>query len=201
MVFSRCTVTNYTGFTSVSKPVQASPKPTFDSAISSSWLFKSEIDYGEHRFTGLLMVKEMEVDLFRAVFTTELGLKIFDLEITPERMVVKDCYEPLNRQRLINLVEQDLRLLFMIGIKKGKFHIFERAAANQTLYRTNIGGNKYYYLEENVTGNIIEMVKRHKGRKPQIWARLNNHLEDVPSDVHISHGKIKMELYFHYIER
>src|SRR5688572_27397088 len=55
------------------------PKPIFGDNFNS-FLFKTNIRVYGRDFSGLLVTKQMEPEDYRVIFTTELGMKLFDFE-------------------------------------------------------------------------------------------------------------------------
>src|SRR5690349_18031458 len=55
---------------------------------TASHLYKAKIDILKYYLSGLLFIKPMSKDTFRLVFTNELGIKFFDIELFPKGRTV-----------------------------------------------------------------------------------------------------------------
>ena len=74
-------------------------------------LFTGSLDIKKHHLTGFLLVKKMEDESYRIVFTNQVGMTFFDFEVKQNSFRVVYCFESLNRKALIRIFEKDFRLL------------------------------------------------------------------------------------------
>lgn len=74
-------------------------------------LFTGAVDIKKHHLTGFLLIKKMEDDSYRIVFTNQVGMTFFDFEVKQNSFRVVYCFESLNRKALLRIFEKDFRLL------------------------------------------------------------------------------------------
>ena len=71
-----------------------------------SVLFNTQVDILNHHLSGLLLMKQLNNDTTRIVFTNEMGLKYFDFEFTSNDFNVIYCMKKLNRKIVIKQSNQ-----------------------------------------------------------------------------------------------
>jgi len=74
-------------------------------------LFTGSLDIKKHHLTGFLLIKKMEDESYRIVFTNQIGMTFFDFEVKQNGFKVVYCFESLNRKALIRIFEKDFRAL------------------------------------------------------------------------------------------
>ena len=120
-------------------------------------LFQGSFDISKHHISGLFFIKRMPEKTFRIVFTNELGMKFFDLEIGNTVFIVHFCYPSLNKKALLKLLGNDFRLLLLpvntvIRMKRlgSKDPSFER-------FGVRTRGGDFYYTYFHETGKICRI--------------------------------------------
>lgn len=73
--------------------------------------FTIQITIFGKRISGLLIAKKVDTLTHRMVMVSETGFQLFDLAITDDSTLIKQCIEPLQKKKLIELIKTDLRYL------------------------------------------------------------------------------------------
>jgi hypothetical protein len=84
----------------------------FDSAFGKA-LYKGSLDISKHHLSGLFYMKRISENAVRILFSNELGINFFDLELKGDELIVHSCFPSLNRLSLLKLLENDFRLLLV----------------------------------------------------------------------------------------
>ena len=85
-------------------------------------IYKTGVNAYGHYLSGLLIIKSFPDENYRILFTTEMGVKLFDFEFKGDEFVVHHCIDKLNRKPVLNLLKKDFALMLArhISHKKGK---------------------------------------------------------------------------------
>ncbi|MCX6296560.1 MAG: hypothetical protein NTX97_10930 [Bacteroidetes bacterium] len=104
----------------------ASPKPIFGDNFNS-FLFKTNITVYGKDFSGLLVTKQMSPKDYRVIFTTELGMKLFDFEFKDTAFTLHYCVPQFNKPKLLKVIQKDIETLLMnnLSVKKTVDYIDE----------------------------------------------------------------------------
>jgi len=197
-LFGGCTIKAYRNF-EIKKEGNSELSSLFHDMEVQSYLFKTVVNFRQERFTGLLLVKRMEEKVFRVVFTTEVGLKIFDVEVNPETTKVHYVLEEINRDKFIDLIENDLSLLLMNDVSGVDMNVFADEHKAYTLYAGK--KERVYYLLENTKNMIIRMEKSNLIGKSLISIELENYQFSFPEKISITHGRVPLDLQLRFIRR
>lgn len=196
-LFAGCAIKAYRGF-KIKKEGRSELRSLFHDMEVQSYLFKTVVNFRQERFTGLLLVKRMEEKVFRAVFTTEVGLKIFDVEVNPGATRVHYVLEEINRDKFIDLIGSDLSLLLMTGITDD-MNVLTDVSGDRALYMNK--KHRTYYLMENSMGKIVRMEKSNLMGKSLINIQLDDYQFNFPEKISITHGKVPLDLQLKFIRR
>jgi len=123
---------------------------------NNSLLFKAKIDLYSRHFSGLIILKQIEPAVSRLTFVTEIGMKMFDYEITDNTFKLVYVFEPLNKPKILKLLENDLKLILLQHLMNKPAAIYENKA--EIIYKVK-NDFRYYYQAtrpSSVIGNIIK---------------------------------------------
>src|SRR5438046_2260364 len=96
------------------------PKSIFGNNFNS-FLFKTNLTVYGKDFSGLLVTKQMAPKDYRVIFTTELGMKLFDFEFKDTAFTLHYCVPQFNRPKLLKTIQQDIEILLMNEVESKKF--------------------------------------------------------------------------------
>ncbi len=162
----------------------------------TSSIYKTDILLGDKNLSGIIVFKNTAPANWRIVFLNELGMKFFDFELTKSEFGVIECYEYLNRKKILAVLEQDFRLLLESSsdlqlVKNSKLGS-ETIIIKEQLPQS--GMNKYYYLSKN-TGlpKKTELMGFWKQKASVIF---KTYTKNRPDTFAICHNDLKLELHF-----
>lgn len=111
-------------------PSKESVTNDYFSDIEKDYVYKAKFEVYKHNFGGILIVKKINKNHHRIVFTTEFGNKIFDFEFIENTFKVNSIYDDLNKKFIINTLQKDLQLL----VKQNNKVIGEFSNKKEVLY-------------------------------------------------------------------
>ncbi len=193
-----CSIKTYRNF-KIDNDRKSGLRSLFHDLEIQSFLFKTTVNFRQERFSGLLLIKRMEEKVFRAVFTTEVGLKIFDVEINQKEGKVHFVLPEINKKKFIDLIVSDLSLLLMNNVSGVEMKVFSDEHKAYTLYAGK--KERVHYLMESTTDRIITMEKSNLIGKSLISIRLEDYQFNFPERIAITHGKVPLDLQLRYIKR
>lgn len=172
LFFSSCKKDYYASLVGQEQKVMVSDlqKPI---PADTTCIYKTGVDaYGQY-LSGLLIIKSLKEDNYRLVFTTEMGLKLFDFEFKDEEFVVHYCMEKLNKKPVLNLLEKDFSLMLareVLGDKEvkkvqnqDKIEYHWKAENEIRTYYTFQSGRTYAVIARSPKGNVKVSIDYQSG--------------------------------------
>lgn len=102
-----------------------------------------------NEFGGYIVAKNMGENVYRLNYTSEMGLTIFDLEITPDSTRIIHIIENLNKQSLINKIGLIFKV-FLFNYAYGEENLKKVVDKRNTLHFKVLKENwKYFYDPDN----------------------------------------------------
>jgi hypothetical protein len=111
----------------------------------SSLLFKAQITAYNNYFSGLILLKQTDTATSHLVFVTELGMKMFDFQIRDNEMKLIYVFDPLNKPKLLNLLENDMKLIFLQYLLNKEADVYEKSEENSRIYRIADNKRRHFY--------------------------------------------------------
>ena len=175
----------------------ALPKP-FVFQSEQELLYRASFDYKEYHFSGLCVFKKTEGENIRIVFLNEMGITFMDFELTSQEMVVHKMIDQLDRDIILNVIENDFRQLLMTDLSSPK----------KVRHRNNTSGKGFiarhklkaeYYQDKK--GRIVRAIR--KGFLGVKKATVSYEYEEnaVPREIILLHRQIKMNLKLTLLEK
>jgi len=119
-------------------------------------LFNTRIQVLGNEASGLLFIKLMDKDDYRFVFLTQLGMKIFDVELCDNQFKIHQLISYLDKKNIRRILENDLKLLIRTPDKKYNSEYFVHKSNKQYLLRESYARNNNYYQYANQKINLKE---------------------------------------------
>ena len=159
------------------------------------YLYKAKINIYNKNFGGILIIKKIEKEHHRIVFTTEIGNKIFDFVIVNDTFKVNYIVNELNKKNIINTLQNDFHILVKEYSNVNK----QFDSDTETIYQTNydkINNLYYFFLKENY--KLFKIVKSTSTKEKVIFNFLefNN---NIVTKIDILHKNFKLKIHLRYI--
>jgi len=161
-----------------------------------SSIYKTDILLRDKSLSGIIVFKKTAPAIWRIVFLNELGMKFFDFQLTKNEFKVVECYEYLNKKKILAVLEQDFRLLLDSSadlqlVKNSKLKS-DTIIIKEQLPQS--GRNKYYYLSENTyLPKKTELVGFWRQKTTILY---KTYTKNRPDSFAIYHNDLKLELHF-----
>ncbi len=149
-------------------------------------VYKTGITFGKHYFTGLLVVKSMPAATHRVVFITEMGMKIFDVEVGKESFQTHYVLSYLDRKVLLNTLEKDFRLLFFSPSEKGRVKMGKQGELKKVVFRKGL--TRYIYRVDSTASEL----KRKKFFMKNLRLGWEGEYQNTPQKMVFRHYGIKL---------
>lgn len=75
--------------------------------------YNLNLNFGKKHFNGMIAVRQMDSKEIRIIGYTTFGLSLFDFGIVYETFIIHNCIEPMRNKKLLNILENDFKLLFL----------------------------------------------------------------------------------------
>jgi len=181
------------------------PVKNLNSCFTNSdtiYLYQTEIRFMKNYYSGLMVIKSQNDSVKRLVFITEMGIKIFDIEIknpliNKKYYTVNYIIEPLSRKMLVKTLANDLGMLCQNGNVK-----FIDAFANDenTFLRIKNRCKSYYYVygmnEKNYSEIIVNSIFKQKSGID--FYGVNNF---APDSIKLKHFGLNLNYVFRRIKQ
>lgn len=159
-----------------------------------SLLFKTKVNIYKHYLSGLLVIKQKN-ESKRVIFTSEVGMKFFDFEFTPDTFIVHHCIEQLNKKAVLKTLEEDLGLTILHNVNNKEYDVVQ---VNPFVYR-RIKEDEYFYFE--TVGKKLKKIEKTTNKKSKVVVTFEQYDADVPEIILIHHNDIKLDIELNYIKR
>jgi hypothetical protein len=80
-------------------------------AMQGETFFNAEINIAEHTATGIVVIKEIDADTYRILFTTLAGPKLMDMYITRDGYKILYVAKMLKRRIILRALQRDFALV------------------------------------------------------------------------------------------
>ncbi|HSH65566.1 MAG TPA: hypothetical protein VLB84_07170 [Bacteroidia bacterium] len=166
-------------------------KPIFGDHFNS-FLFKTNLTAYGKDFSGLLLLKQMQPDDYRVIFTTELGMKLVDFEFTDTAFTLHYCVPYFNRPALLKILQQDIHILLMNTIGSKKTELFTNKQHQQVIKQWDTPPFfNFYSLNQYQQIVAIEHTKKQIKKTTFV---LGNYNDDIPGNITIQHHTVKLRI-------
>jgi hypothetical protein len=199
LLLSACTLGHYGRLKEKSQADPAYPASLFGDNFNS-FLFKTNITVYNKDFSGLLVTKQMSPQDYRVIFTTELGMKLFDFEFKDTSFTLHYCVPQFNQPKLLKTIQQDIEILLMNNLKNKSFNYFTDPKTEATVYRCKDGKYYNYYFIEKGSGQLRKIEHSKKHTKKIIFTP-DNYVDGFPNHILIRHYNIKLKIELNLLKK
>lgn len=165
LLFSSCKISKYKRLDCVNIPLTEN---NIYPVIKPNKVLKynASIDVLKNHLTGLLIIKQTDSLTKHVVFVTELGMKMFDLEVKSMEINAAYVFEPLNKPALIDAIKRNFNNMLLLDIY-GKNASF-CGSRKGVVYGITSGKTKRFFssVSKQTNNNAIELQETfHKNKK------------------------------------
>ncbi|MEO6303965.1 MAG: hypothetical protein ABIP51_12415, partial [Bacteroidia bacterium] len=121
---------------------------------NNSLLYKAKINLFNRYYSGLIILKQTDAATSHLTFVTEIGMKMFDFEIQNNNFKLTYVFEPLNKPKIIKLLESDMKLILLQHLLNKQAAVYEKK--NEKIYK--IKEDLKYYYKTNTGTKTVEKI-------------------------------------------
>ena len=166
-------------------------KPVFDSSFRKG-LYRATMDIRKNHLTGFIFIKKVSDTSYRVLFNNEIGMTLFDLEFHPGEFVVHNCFPSMDRKSLMQLLENDFRILFFTNHGIKKIVPDKPGKQNERSYKITSSSGRWHLLVSDPSNSLIFIGSLHKFlSKTRIRV---GYSEGTASSIIISNPSIKLNI-------
>lgn len=192
-LISSCGLTTMRGYMERSPTIDVITNDYFSNA-KKDYVYKANFDVFMHNFGGVLIIKKINNEQHRFVFTTEFGKKIFDFELINDDFKVNYILDDLNKKVIVNTLQKDLQLL--VKQRGNVFKEFEKD--NEVAYQTLLNGQFNFYFFSKGNKHLTKIISTSK-HKEKVTINFNRVENNIAENIEIIHQNIKMKIRLNYM--
>ena len=162
-------------------------------------LYTTRVNIIGNYLTGLLVIKTMADSNMRVVFTSEMGLSLFDFEFRPNGdFKVYHIIDKMNRKTVIKTLRQDFELVLMQRLNTQTAQVFRNNDRIYFGFKQENGSN--YYITDPDCRALLGIEKASK-RKAIVQVVMNDYTNGIPDTIGISHTNFQFTIGLKRLER
>jgi len=164
----------------------------FDSSFEKA-LYKGSLDISKHHLSGLFYLKRVSLNSIRILFSNELGMNFFDLELKGDEFIVHSCFPSLERASLLKLLEKDFRLLLIPDTTVTRMKRERSKDPELLIFGVKSARGSFHYTYDKDSGKIrrIQTSRSIMGRTD---LRVYGDERLQPTKIHISNPTIRLHI-------
>ncbi|MCW3082829.1 MAG: hypothetical protein JWP12_195 [Bacteroidetes bacterium] len=137
---------------------------------------------------------------YRVIFTTELGMKIFDFEFKDTSFTLHFCVPQFNKPKLLKTIQRDIEMLLMNNLQEQNFDYYTDQKNVYTIAKAKSEGMYNYYFTEIASKHLVKIEHSKKRVKKTIFT-LGNYVNDFPNNIVIQHCDIKLKIELNLLKK
>lgn len=162
-------------------------------------LYTTHVNIVGNHLSGLLVMKTMPDSSTRVVFTSEMGLSLFDFEFASNgEFKVHYIIKKMNRKAVIKTLRQDFDLVLMRGLHAQTTQVFQNNDRIYYAFPQKKGSN--YYITDRGCNELLGIEKASR-RKAIVKAMMKDYKNGVPDTIGISHANFQFIIGLKRLER
>lgn len=168
----------------------------------NSFLFKTNITVYGKDFSGLLVTKQMAPQDYRVIFTTELGMKLFDFEFKDTSFTLHYCVPQFNKPKLLKVIQHDIEILLMSNLNQYKITFLTDSKGVYDIKKIDPKSDNFsnYYFTEVASQHLVK-IEHAKKRVKKTTFDLSDYKNDFPNHIMIKHHDIKLKIELNLLKK
>ena len=171
-------------------------------------LYKARLKVNKHDFSGLMMIKSSGEGNYKVTFFNEVGMNFFDFELMDMgdknklNLYVKNIYEPLDKNMLLNKFEKYFSMLLAGGPGEGEQKTYLKQEGIGIMILTDSYKGKDGYISTNLVETYKQIINvKGLWKKEKITIDLEpNKRKHCPQIITIRQPGFRLEFELDLIE-
>jgi hypothetical protein len=141
-----------------------------------------------------MVIKYLTKESCRVVYITEVGIKVFDMEFFRNGdFRLHYCVDAINRKFIIKTLKNDIGLMLAGIPSNNKIKLSKDRKQNKTLIKSTAGPGTSFYLLNNATLRVEEILTKKNFQKKVEIQYFSNNLSELDS-VRIRHYNLRLNI-------
>ena len=153
------------------------------------YIYKAKIDIYGRKFGGILIIKKIDENSHRVVFTTEFGNKLFDFLFENDTVINNFVIEELDKKFIVNTLRNDFKLL--VSEKNKVLNQFDSGL--EDIYKT-IDDKQFNFYFINKKSHTLDKIVRTSKSKVIVEVLFSNVESVIANSILIHHKNIKLNI-------
>jgi len=154
------------------------------------YVYKMSIAIFGKEFSGILIIKKIDTNTHRSVFTSQFGSTIFDIQFSGNKHKVISILDDLNKKIILNTLINDFTLLLKENGELEK--AYENAQYDVLKAHTDNRYNYYFYTKSNTR---LEKITQTSTRKEKFTISFVEIMEEERAKkIEIAHKNIPLKI-------
>ena len=153
------------------------------------YIYKAKIDIYGRKFGGILIIKKIDENSHRLIFTTEFGNKLFDFLFENDTVINNFVIEELDKKFIVNTLRNDFRLL--VSEKNKVLNQFDSGL--EDIYKT-IDDKQFNFYFINKKSHTLDKITRTSKSKVIVEVLFSNVESVIANSILIHHKNIKLNI-------
>lgn len=163
--------------------------PYFSDA-KEDYVYKAKITIYGKDFGGILIIKKIEENAHRVVFTTEFGNKLFDFEFQGNTFKKNFILNELDKKIVVNVLQSDFKLL----INETILVSMQFESDGNWVFKSEDGNRFNYYFENIPSERLAKIVRTSKTKEKVIITFEDSEYDNIAERIEIQHKNIKLHI-------
>lgn len=200
LILLSCNYGKYGKLTPSTNPIQKTEFHVFSPSFQKA-LYKANISFLTKRMGGLMFIKKDSVGNYRMVFTSEVGLTLFDMEWKDSSFLIHKTLPQLEQYGILALIQEDMEILLQTNVSLHEAILLESEKEDMKVAKLPIDEKQaqYYFMLNDQ--EYIHRIEKSKGRKRKIEMKLTNPVDGAPSSVWIKHNGVNLQIELNKMEQ
>lgn len=174
------------GYSKVAKNQKTIVNPYFSDS-SKDYVYKANVTVFSNYLGGILVIKKINSEEHRVVFTTEMGNTIFDFSFEGGDFKVNRIIKQMDKKLLINILEKDFRALVAEKLLSQEFY----NKSHQEIAKVQINKKPYFYTFAN---SRLKTISRIGNQKEEVVFEFSEINGDIAEQIKIVHNNINLKI-------
>lgn len=161
-------------------------------------IYKSSVKLLDHEFSGILIIKNMGNRLFRCVFTTETGIKLFDYQIHKNKTKILYGLGPLKIGTIAKHLGENISMLLPVDFTFENY-VIEKKVDLQSVQIKIKKNNFIYQMKDNESKITFRMEKNNKTRLSAEYF-LQNKASNIPIKINTQSHNFRIQSSYQRIK-
>lgn len=169
----------------------------FDTAFEKA-LFKGTFDISKHHLSGLFFIKRTSPGSVRIMFSNEMGMTFFDVELNGDEFIIHSCFPSLNKASLMKMLSNDFRLLLIPAANIKSMKLLKSKDPGQVVFKVKPPKGSFLYTWNKDSGRICRIQTSNAFfNKTDLILEGDNGPE--PKKISISNPMIRLHIRMTYL--